>query len=112
MSEYRPQVIEYVKDIFISRIGATIYYGTDNVIISIFKGSLLTGYLSNYTMITIQLSTIVNQLLSSLQASFGSYINSDKTLIEQKNMTDNYFCVNFCIGNFCMVCLHFWLNLL
>lgn len=104
LSEYRPQVIEYVKDIFISRIGATIYYGTDNVIISIFKGSLLTGYLSNYTMITIQLSTIVNQLLSSLQASFGSYINSDKTLIEQKNMTDNYFCVNFCIGNFCMVC--------
>ena len=104
LSEYKSQIILYVKDLFISRIGATIFYGTDNIIISIFRGSLLTGYLSNYTMITTQLIAIINQILSSLQATFGNYIYSGKSTIEQKQMTDNYFCVNYCIGNFCMIC--------
>lgn len=104
VEENKPQIIKYVKEVFVSRIGAVVYYGTDNVIISVIRGSLLAGYLSNYIMITSQLSNIVNQVLSSLQATFGNYINSDKSLKEQKTMTDNYLCVNFCIGNFCMVC--------
>jgi O-antigen/teichoic acid export membrane protein len=104
LQTYKIQLPQYIKDVFISRIGATIYYGTDNIILSVLQGSLLTGYLSNYTMITTQLSTVVNQVLSSLQASFGNYINSGKTLEEQKKMSDNYFCANFCIGSFCMVC--------
>ena len=102
--EYKPQLIQYVKNVFISRIGATIFYGTDNVIISAFRGSLLAGYLSNYTMITTQLATVVNQVLASLQATFGNYVHSGKSLDEQTVMTNNYFCVNFIIGNFCMVC--------
>lgn len=104
VQEYKPQLIQYVKDVFISRIGATIFYGTDNVIISAFRGSLLAGYLSNYTMITTQLTTVVNQVLASLQATFGNYVHSGKNLDEQRKMTNNYFCVNFIIGNFCMLC--------
>ena len=72
--EYFPKVINYVKDVFVSRIGAFIYYGTDNVIISIFKGSLITGYLSNYTLVTVQVTNVVNQILASIQATFGNYI--------------------------------------
>ncbi len=102
--EYKPQIIRYVKDVFISRIGAVVFYGTDNVIISVFRGSLLAGYLSNYTMITVHLTTITNQLLSSIQATFGNFINSGKTIAEQKRMTDYYLCANYFIGNFCMVC--------
>lgn len=104
VDEYKPQIIRYIKDVFISRIGATIFYGTDNVIISIFKGSILAGYLSNYTMITSQLTAVINQVFSAVQASYGNYINSNKSIDEQRKMTDNYFCVNFCIGNFCFVC--------
>lgn len=104
LEEYKPQIIQYVRDVSISRIGSIIFYGTDNVIISIFRGSLLAGYLSNYTMITTQLTSLVNQILASLQATFGNYVHSGKSLDEQRQMTDNYFCVNFCIGNFCMIC--------
>ena len=104
VQEYKPQIIQYVKDVFISRIGATVFYGTDNVIISSFRGSLLAGYLSNYSMITTQLTTVVNQVLASLQATFGNYVHSGKSLEEQRKMTNNYFCVNFIIGNFCMIC--------
>lgn len=104
VSEYKPQIFQYVKDVFISKIGAVVYYSTDNIIISTLKGSLLTGYLSNYTLITGQLNTVVTQVLSSLQATFGNYISTTKDKDDRLKMTDNYFCVNFCIGNFCMIC--------
>lgn len=104
INEYRPQIIQYVKDVFVSRIGAVIYYSTDNIILSVIKGSLLTGYLSNYTLITGQLNTVVNQVLSSVQATFGNFISVTNSNEEKMKMTNNYFCVNFCIGNFCMLC--------
>lgn len=104
VKEYRPQIYQYIKDVFIARIGAVVYYSTDNIILSVVKGSLLTGYLSNYTLITTQLNTIVVQVLNSLQSTFGNYINSNSDLKKQKQMTDNYFCVNFCISNFGMIC--------
>ena len=104
VKEYKPQIVQYVKDVFVSRIGAVVYYSTDNIILSVLKGSLLTGYLSNYTLITGQLNTVVTQVLSSVQATFGNFINTTEDKNQRRKMTDNYFCVNFCIGNFCMIC--------
>ena len=104
VAEYKPQIAQYVKDVFVSRLGAVVYYSTDNIILSVLKGSLLTGFLSNYTMITGQLNTIVTQVLSSVQATFGNYISTTEDKNAKMRMTDNYFCVNFCIGNFCFVC--------
>lgn len=104
INQYKKEIYKYVKDVFISRIGATVFYGTDNVVISIFKGSIEAGFLSNYTMITTQLSTILGQIFSSLQGTFGNYINSNKNIMEQRQMTNNYFFINFIIGNICMLC--------
>lgn len=104
VEKYKPQIAQYVKDVFVSKIGAVIYYSTDNIILSVIKGSLITGYLSNYTMITTQLNTIVAQVLGSVQATFGNFISTTKDENAKREMTDNYFCVNFFIGNFCMIC--------
>ena len=105
ISEYKKPIINYVKDVFVSKIGAYIFYGTDNIIISIFRGSLSAGYLSNYTLVTTQVNAVVTQVLSSLQATFGNYINTTTELKKQKEMTDNYLCANFILGNFCMICI-------
>lgn len=107
ITEYKSKIFTYVKDVFISRVGAYVYYSTDNIIISLFKGSLLAGYLSNYTLITSQVSNIIMQILSSIQATFGNYISMNDDIKKQKDMTDNYLCVNFCIGNVCMLCIMF-----
>lgn len=104
ITEIRPQVFSYMKDVFASRIGAYIYYSTDNIIISIFKGSILAGYLSNYTLITTQVLNIVNQIFSSIQATYGNYINVTEDISNQKKMTDYYICMGYCVGNFCMIC--------
>ena len=105
--EYKLPVMNYVKDVFLSKIGSYVFYSTDNIIISIFKGSLLTGYLSNYTMVTNQIQAIVIQVLSSLQATLGIYINNKENIEDQKKMVDNYLYVNYFIGNFCMLCIIF-----
>lgn len=104
VEEYKPQIMSYIKDVFVSRIGAFVYYSTDNLIISVLKGSLLTGYLSNYTLITNQVANLVTQMLSSIQATFGNYIVLNDDNSKRKTMVKNYFCANFLLGNFCMIC--------
>ena len=105
IEEYKPKIYSFVKDVFVSRIGAYVFYSTDNVIISAFKGSLLTGYLSNYTLITNQLQTFITQMLSSIQATFGNYIVTNKEKSKNKEMMMNYYYANFVIGNFCLICI-------
>lgn len=106
-TEYKPKVINYVKDVFVSRIGAYVYYSTDNIIISSFRGSILTGFYSNYTMVTLQVQTLFNLILSSIQATFGNYISTVEDKKKQQEMTDNYLCADYYLGNFCMLCIMF-----
>lgn len=98
---YKLQIFRYVKDVFIARIGAYIFLCTDNVIISIIKGSLLAGFLSNYTMITSQINAIITQVFSSVQGSLGNYINTNN-INKQKEMTNNYLLVTYLISNICL----------
>lgn len=107
VDEYKKPILNYVKDLFVSRIGGFVYYGTDNIIISVFKGSLLVGFLSNYTMVTNLVNNLIIQVLSSLQATYGQYISSEEDIKKQKQMTDNYIFINYLVGNFCMNCILF-----
>lgn len=107
IDKYRSEILQYVKDLFISKIGAYAYYSTDNIIISFLKGSLIVGYLSNYTLLTTQVSGIINQLLSSVQSTLGNFITTTENRVAQQKMTDNYVFVNFCIGNFALLGIMF-----
>lgn len=66
------QILDYVKDVSIAKIGAYIYYGTDNLIISFFKGAILTGLISNYTLITTTLKNLITAFLNPVQATLGA----------------------------------------
>ena len=105
IDEYKTKIYKFVKDVFVSRIGAYVFYGTDNIVLSIFKGSLITGYLSNYILITNQVQTFVTQILSSIQATFGNYIVTNNDKNKNKEMSINYYYANFIIGNFCLICI-------
>lgn len=105
--EYKPKIIQYIKDVFISRIGAYVYYGTDNIILSVFKGASITGLLSNYTLITNQVLSVINLVFSAIQSTYGNYISVNPERQKQIKMTDMYISVNYYIGNFCMLCILF-----
>ncbi len=104
---YKPQVWAYVKDMFVAKVGAYIFHSTDNLVLSVFCGSLRAGYLSNYSMITIQVNNVITQILSSVQSVYGNYISETEDKNLQRKMTDNYFFVNAFLGNFCMLCVMF-----
>lgn len=106
--KYKNSISDYVKDVFISRIGSFVYYGTDNLIISYFLGSLHVGILSNYTLVTTSLQGIIIQIFSSLQATLGIEIarcRDDKK--KQIFLTDIYFTGNYFLSNIVGVVCYF-----
>mgnify|MGYP004501192367 FL=1 len=105
--QYKIDIIKHVKNIFASKIGAYIYYGTDNIIISIFQGSLMAGYLANYTLITTALQGIISSIFSAIQASFGSILVTTEDCKKQMQTSDMYMCINYIIANVCLVCCLF-----
>lgn len=104
VKEYKNPIRKYVGDVFVSKIGAYVFNGTDNIIISICKGSLLAGYLSNYTVVSIGIKGIITQVLSAVQATYGKYIVTETDKSKQCIMTDNYIYIDYLIGNVCMIC--------
>lgn len=105
VKEYIPKVKEYVKDVFIAKIGAYIYNGTDNVIISAFVGVVSLGYYSNYTMISIMVQTTILQLLNAVQSTYANIIHSSRSKIDNERKFLNYLFISYLIGNFCFVAL-------
>lgn len=102
--KYGKQIGSYAKDVFVDRIGATIYNGTDNIIISAVKGSVLVGYLANYTMISLQVSLVTNQVLNSVQATLGHFISTTENYKKKQYMFQNYFFIVFLMANFVVTC--------
>lgn len=107
VDQYKDKIKKYVREMFISKLGSYIFYSTDNLIISAFKGSLLAGFLSNYTMVINIVQNIINQILNSVQATFGIFIHSEPDIEKQKSMVNNYLFANYYLGNFCMICIIF-----
>ncbi len=107
IKEYRKSVTIFVKDAFFAKIGAYVFYGTDNIIISIFKGSILTGFLSNYTIVVNTVQVLITQILYSIQSVLGNYIFSVKDRQKEREICDHYLYLNYFIGNFSMLCMAF-----
>lgn len=107
VQEYKPQVWRYMKDVFVSKVGAYVYYGTDNIVISIFKGPIIVGYFSNYTLVTVALQGIISQVFSALQAGLGYYLTTTDDSLNKRHKTEVYFDLNYIIANSCMICCMF-----
>ena len=68
------------------QMGTILSNGTDNIIISSFLGVNQVGLLSNYTIITNAITTLVNSIFNGLTASIGN-LNT----IKEKEKKENVF---------------------
>lgn len=94
-----------VKATFLYKISATIQGNTDNIMISIFVGTVFVGYYSNYLMIVTAVISIITLIFNSLKASIGNMIASDDTSLSKKYFLYNSFeLINFWIVGFCSIC--------
>lgn len=69
------QIKELIKNslaIFSHKIGYTVLNSTDNILISMFVGTVIVGYYSNYNMIILTITGMMALIVSSFQATVGN----------------------------------------
>lgn len=62
-----------IKALTVAKLSEYLVNGIDNIIITYFKGIVTVGAASNYTLFSGTLSTLTNQIFSSMTASVGNF---------------------------------------
>ena len=105
-----------VKDIFkgvfnesVFKLGSTLFNSTLNIIVSIFIGTIIVGYYSNYYMIIGQVGIVFGLIMGSIVAGIGNVVateTTEKTYTLYKQLDMGVFLVNA----FCTICMFQLLN--
>lgn len=61
-----------VKALTVTKLSGILVNNTDNIVITFFNGLVTTGVVSNYFLLTNVISSLVNQIFTSLSASLGN----------------------------------------
>ena len=72
--EDKSEIKENVKALFLYKFARVLITGTDNIIISVLIGTVWVGYYSNYDMVVIGVSSIINIIFTALSASVGNLV--------------------------------------
>ena len=96
---------ENIKGVFLYRIGGVIQANTDNILTSIFAGTLTVGYYSNYTLVVLSVTTLVTMIFNTLKSSIGSF-NAQSDRKAQEEMFFNFEDYNFMLIGFCSICFY------
>lgn len=72
------EIFKNLYSVFLYKISGVLLNATDNTIISIMIGTGMVGYYSNYSMITLQVTNLVNTIFYSLTASLGNLVVREK----------------------------------
>lgn len=67
-----------VKGLLLTKIASTAFSGTDNIFISAFIGIRYVGILSNYTVFSGIVNSVMNKIFGAMTASIGNLIASGK----------------------------------
>ena len=105
-----------VKDIFkgvfdesVFKLGSTLFNSTLNIIVSIFIGTIIVGYYSNYYMVIGQVGIVFGLIMGSIVAGIGNVVateTTEKTYTLYKQLDMGVFLVNA----FCTICMFQLLN--
>lgn len=68
----KKNLIKNIYSIFLTKVSGVVYSSTDSLIVSSFINTLVVGLMSNYTMITNMLKTLIATVFNSFTASIGN----------------------------------------
>lgn len=103
--EEKKHIFQDVKAMFLYKIAGTVQNNTDNILVSVFAGTVYVGYYSNYAMVIAQIVTIITLVFNAVKASIGNLIVSRETKEEDKFFLFQVCeLLNFWIVAFCSVC--------
>lgn len=105
----KSNIIKNIKAMLFHRIGGTVVFGTDNLLMSKFVGIVSVGIYSNYILITGALNSLINILFQSITASIGNLnVTDDKDRLQSVFMSIDFIC--FWIYGFSSIALINLLN--
>lgn len=99
----KKQLVTNLFSMFFYKIGGVIQSNTDNILISIFVGTIVVGYYSNYSTIIISITSFITLLFTSIKASVGNFVNT-QSIKEQYKMFNILEIFNFWLVGFCFIC--------
>lgn len=103
------EIFKKVKALILHKIGGFIVLGTDNIIISKYLGIVVVGLYSNYCLIIDSVYSLFNQALTSITASVGNLLVSEKG-DKQFYIFKKIRFMNFWIATFSGVCIYIIIN--
>lgn len=92
----KKQLYSNLFSMFFYKIGGVIQSNTDNILISIFVGTVVVGYYSNYSQIILQITTFLTIVFTALKASVGNFV-TEKDKESQYSMFEILEVYNFWI---------------
>ena len=101
--EEKKKIFSNLFSVSFYKLGSVIQNNTDNILISIFVGTVTVGYYSNYNTIIQSVVTFLTMVFTSLKASVGNYLVFKKKEEQLKlfNILEIY---NYCLVAFCSIC--------
>lgn len=68
----RRSLFKNIKALTVTKLSGILVNNTDNIVITYFNGLITTGVVSNYSLITNTITSLANQIFTSLSASLGN----------------------------------------
>ena len=102
--ETKKEITKNVAALSLHKIGASVVFSTDNILISSFLGVVVLGAYSNYYMITSALVSVFTVLKNALAASIGNLVASTDSEYAYKRFKLVNFIFSF-LSAFTAVCL-------
>ena len=101
--EDRKKIFKNLYSLSCYKLGSVLQGSTDNILISVFVGTITVGYYSNYNTIILAVTSFLTLAFTSLKASMGNFVvTKDKEeQFKMYNILENY---NFWLVTFCSVC--------
>lgn len=98
-----------IKSLSLYQLGSILSLGTDNIIISSFLGVVDVGILSNYTLITTNISSLLDYMFSSITASVGN-LNTIKSIKKKEKVFYQIMFLLFLIYGYVSIMVALLLN--
>lgn len=95
-------LLKDLKQMIGSTIAAYVYGSTDNMLLSVFFGSLVTGYISNYKTITNLIRGLIQTIYTGTLASWGAFLHKDTS---EENISLYFYRMIFLEFAICLILL-------
>ncbi len=92
--ETKSELLKNIKAMFMHKVGTLLVNTVDSIIISVFIGVVVLGKYSNYTMVSLSLTSVLKLAFTSLTSILGHLF------VEENKVTSQKYCEAFHLLNF------------